>query len=198
MNRVVVAGLLAGMLVVPSVQAESYFQIQASRASTDALDELCDDLAAEAEYYDIDDSCVDSDNGYRLALGLGLSDAFALEFGYEDVASFNAGLSGFGDYEDYTVDIKGYDIAAVGRVAVSDSVNLLARVGMLRWDGEFGYSSSFGEEDSITDSGNATLYGVGAELGILTLNYEVIQDVGNDEVGEGDLKRLSLGLKFSF
>ena len=195
---VAVSGLLASMMLVPSVQADDYFQIQAGRTSTDAFDELCADISdAEAEF-GIDGHCSDSDNGYRLAFGLGFSEMFALEIGYQDIASFSAGLSDGGDYEDFTFDVKGYDIAGVVRIALSDSFNLLGRVGILRWDGELSYSSSFGDDDSVSDSGNATLFGVGAEYGILTLNYEVIQDVGNDDIGEEDLERLSLGLKFSF
>lgn len=198
MKRVVVAALLVGMTVVPSVKAEDYFQIQASRATTEALDELCTDIADIADYYGLDDDCTDTDNGYRLAFGIGLSDSFALEVGYGDIATFSAGLSGFGEYESTSFDVKGYDVAAVGRIALSDSINLLARVGLLRWDGEVSYSSSFGDDESLSESGNAKLFGAGIEFGILTLNYELLQDVGNDDIGEGDIKRASLGLKFSF
>lgn len=198
MKRVVVAALLVGMTVAPSVKAEDYFQIQANRATTEAMDELCTDIADAADYYGLDGDCTDTDNGYRLAFGIGLSDSLALEVGYGDIASFTAGLSGYGEYESYSFDVKGYDVAAVGRIALSDSVNLLARVGLLRWDGEVGYSSSFGDGDSVSDSGNAKLLGAGIEFGIVTLNYELLQDVGNDDIGEGDIKRTSLGLKFSF
>lgn len=193
------AAVCGAMLVSPMVAADQYVQLQLGQASTDAMDDVCDYVDFIESNFGVAGSCDDKDDGFRISYGYAFNDIFAIEGGYQDIASFQAKLSDGIDFEKFTNDVTGLDVTAVARWNLNDSFTLMGRAGLMRWDSEFSYKSSFGGNDSISESGTSLLYGVGAEFKMFSLSYEVIKDVGDDDtMGEGDIERISLGAKITF
>jgi hypothetical protein len=82
----------------------------------------------------------DTDSALRIAIGYGFSEYFTIEFGHLDLGQVTAqGTSdGSGGYwadgpVRYTAESRGYDLGAVGRLPISESLWIVGRAGVLMW-----------------------------------------------------------------
>ena len=188
------------LLAAPMAHAEQYVKLQLNQTTVVEMTDECDEVEDIADYYGINASCDEADQGHRIALGVSLSDHLSVEGGYQDLGSVGFTLSDDSGFEKSYNDIDGFDLIVVGRVPLSDSIALTANVGMFMWNIESSYHTSFYDEPELSDSsGHAKLFGAGLEISFLTLNYDKMQDVGHaGSSGKSDLERISAGIKLTF
>jgi hypothetical protein len=82
---------------------------------------------------------LEGDSGMRVFLGNNLSDKFAVEMGYVDFGSYQVGtLSGEPDPLEVqdTLAITAFELALVGRFAMTRKVGLFTRLGAFWWEAE--------------------------------------------------------------
>lgn len=191
-------------LAAPHASADQYLKAQIGQTTATVGDDSCDYMEAIASEAGVSSKCEDSDLALRIAYGFAFNDHFALEGGYNDFGSLSAKAFDANDYIKVTTDITGFDVNAVGRLPLNDTVTLVGRAGALIWDVEAKLSSTFLGSTSESSSGTSLLLGVGAEFrvfsaGFITADYDFADDVGDeDEVGEGKVARFSAGFKFKF
>jgi len=186
MKKSILVGAIA-LLGASSAFAGSYLKAEAQKSYNDFASDVCDFAS----------SCTDKPNGYRFAYGYELNDNLAIEVGYGSSGKFKASDSG----EELSVEVKNFDVAAVGRLPLNDLFAFTGKLGFTRTDADTKYSDGlFSEKDG--QSSTVPVYGVGMELGWFTMGYEVISDAeigffGGDSE-EDDFERIYAGVKFSF
>lgn len=193
----------ASVLLAPLAIADSYINAELNQTRSEVAEDFCD---IGAGVPGVRNRCNDDDTGFRVAYGYAFNSNFALEIGYADMGSFKASASDDVNFIDAKLEVKGFDVVAIGRLPINDTVALTGRAGALFWDTELGVESNFGLGSQYNESasGESLLLGVGAEFTVsdataITLNYEQAKDVGDEnKTGEGDVDRLSLGLKVRF
>lgn len=112
----------------------------------------------------------DQDTGFRFFGGFELDRNLALEIGYvnfgEQTARGDSDGSGpywTGGEASVESQVDGLDFGLVGTLPISDELSLLARVGVLSWEGELTYEDpAFVEKYS--DSGSDVFFGGGLEF----------------------------------
>jgi len=135
----------------------------------------------------------DETEGYQFTVGASPIPYMSIEASYHD----------FGDTgnEVSSASSKGYSLAAVGDLPVTESFGLFAKIGNLWWDSDYTISG-VREEDQSTD----IFYGVGGKFEVaeqlnLVLSYDRYKIAIDRTAGadfESDLDLASLGLNFSF
>lgn len=130
----------------------------------------------------------ESTTAFRLAVGYELGQYFSVEGAYVDFGDFDANLS----IGNVSASADGFDIAAIGRLPVSDDFSLTARAGYLSWDADVSLAGL-----SSSDSGGEAYFGVGGELNVgdhlgFTAGWNRYQ------LDDQDLDYLSIGIRFRF
>lgn len=147
----------------------------------------------------VNDSDFDDDNtAPSIIAGWQLTPYFGIEGGYTDFGRSGGDLA--------RADIDGYSLAATGRLPLTDSFALFAKVGQFWWDTDVRVG---GFRDSY--SGNELTYGAGVLFNVTeSLEFRVAYDrldvdLDRDEIGpiaSGDFDAtvdvLSAGLVFRF
>ena len=140
-------------------------------------------------------SCDDTDTAFRIFGGYNFNRHFGVELGYADLgkATFSApGVSG-------DINVKAWDLVAVGTLPVADKFSLVGKLGMYRADADrsSGIGGGSGTNTDIT-------YGIGAQydfnknLGIRA-EWQLYTKVGSGAVGgEGDVDVMSIGVVYRF
>lgn len=157
-------------------------------------------------------SLEDSDTSFSLFGGYRISEYFAVEAGYVDFGTAEYRSSGVVDPiglppapATYGIDfeVAGFTAAAVGAVPVSQSFDLHGRLGVLFADAEISQRASVSSSvasDRFSADSQDLFYGVGAAFHLgqnwsFSLDWQQFKDVGDDdETGETDVNRLSLGV----
>lgn len=142
----------------------------------------------------------DEDTGIKLYLGNNINDYMAVEFGYTDLGevSTEASVTVFGAGSasiSATESVYGLFGSLVGKLPVSETVNITGRAGIYLWDYDLDITESGtlgSSEQSFTDDGNDVFYGLGLEVGWFNLFYEVY-----DVDGE-DIDFIGIGANFSY
>ncbi len=157
----------------------------------------------------------DSDTSFSLFGGYRFSEYFAVEAGYVDFGSFEYRSSGVVDPigppppapATYSVDFEssGFTASALGSVPLGSSFDLHGRAGILFADTKITESASIGTasaRDSYSANSQDLFYGIGVGLHLaqhwsFSLDWQQFKDVGDDEeTGESDVNRLSLGVSY--
>lgn len=186
MKKSFVVGAIA-LLGASSVFADSYLKAEAQISYNDFASDVCDVAA----------SCTDKPNGYRFAYGYELNDNFAFEFGYGSSGKFKAADGS----DQLSVEVKSIDVAAIGRLPLSDLFAFTGKLGFTRTDADTKFSNTFFSEND-NQSSTVPVYGVGMEISWFTLGYEVINDAeiglfdGDSE--EDNFERIYAGVKINF
>lgn len=201
MKKFAVIALAMGLS--PLVAAEQYVQVQIGQTSTDSVADFCDYVdAITAGTPGVSTSCDDKDTSYRLSYGYVINDMFAVEGGYQDLGGAEAKAANATDSIRFFTDATGFDVTGVARWKLNDDFTLVGRLGLMRWEQDFDYKASGTSVYSDDDSGTSLLYGFGAEYQMLSFSYEIIDQVGDNDLGGfdigDDVERISLGAKFSF
>ena len=149
-------------------------------------------------------SSEDSDTGFRVLGGGEFSPNLGFEVGYSDFGE--ATTKGTSDGSVFwaagpvkgSAGVKGFDASLVGRLPTSESLSLLARLGVLKWDADFKATDSSGSL-SDSDSGSDTFFGLGAEFGgkgPTKLRAEWTKYKIDSSAGDNDVTSLSLSLVY--
>jgi opacity protein-like surface antigen len=198
-----------------------YFGLTGGEAKADLdqddLDSMVTDafLSTGSSIVSADSSLEDSDNSFSVFAGYRFFPALAVEAGYVDFGTAEYRAAGIvnppgpvsalpvsfaADYE-----VTGFTVAAIGALPLGENFDLHARAGILFAKTENSVAaSSMGSSasDSVSADSQDLHYGVGAgyHLGThwsFTLDWVQFKDVGDEEeTGEGDLERLSLGVTY--
>ncbi len=128
--------------------------------------------------------------------GIGLHRFFGVEANYTNIGEMST------DFSD--VEIKGWGVAAVGQLPITDSFDVYAKLGQFFWDADVAVAGM--EAESF--DGDEPFFAVGAGLGItellsLTLEYtrynaEFELDEALEDSDGGDLDTVKAGLRFAF
>lgn len=134
----------------------------------------------------------DSDVGLRVFAGIDVAPAVAVEAGYVDLGMIGGNWAGFvsGIYVDYQERMEATAVyaALVGRLPVSNRVDLVGRIGVNRWSADVNVQAVAGST-VVAASGSKSdisgLFGIGVEADIdnnvtVGLQYERFADVGKD------------------
>ncbi len=145
----------------------------------------------------------DKDSSFKFFYGHQVSEVIALEFGYTDLGNVSATESSLGIVDTYEFEVSGISLSALGKLPVSDRVDLFGRIGVFLWDSDFtvclpSASGCIGG----SDDGSDLLYGFGIDFKIndkirLRGEYEML-DVDVVKAGAGEFSVLSGNLVFDF
>ena len=138
------------------------------------------------------------DNGTATKLygGYSFNKYFAAEAAYYNFAEASVGAvetsPGSGNFDSASADMKGFSGYAVGMYPVTKKFNVMAKLGVLRWDADISFN-----KQSASNSGTDLAYALAASYGftkelLVTAEWESF-DSDNPEVS-----MLSVGFKFIF
>jgi len=137
----------------------------------------------------LDESEIDSAVGWKLFGGYEVSDNIAIEGGYTSFGEMD--ISDF--WYSATLEITGFELAAVGSYPINDQLSLLGKLGFLRWDAEFDFSGL----GSVSTSGTDIFFGLGGQYN-LSDNLDVRATWERYTVEDTDADLLSASVVYSF
>lgn len=196
-----------------------YFGLTGGQAEADLSKAEIDDIVldafvvAGAPVSNGSSTLDDSDTSFSLFGGYRFSPYFAVEAGYVDFGTAEYRASGVIDpigpqpsvaaNMSQDVELSGFTAAALGSMPIGNAFDVHGRVGILFADTEVTVSASvptLSASDSFSADSQDFFFGlgVGFELGqnwAFSLDWQQFKDVGDeDETGETDVNRLSLGV----
>jgi OmpA-OmpF porin, OOP family len=216
-------GLALSMVSAASCAEDTgwYFGVTGGQAEADLSRETIDNdvlgaFAANGAIVTSGSSTLDdSDMSFSLFGGYRVSPNFALEAGYVDFGTAEYRGSGvvdpigaqppFAATVAQDLELTGFTAAAVGTVPLGSAFDLHARLGVLfaKTDVSVAVSrASLTASDSVSADSQDVFYGLGAGLQVgpnwsFSLDWQQFKDVGDeDETGETDVNRLSLGVTY--
>lgn len=139
---------------------------------------------------DIDIAAFDDGSSIAIMGGYKVNKNFAVELSYIDL----------GDFEDdvapkWTIELDGFNFAAIGIIPVSEKIDIFGKVGMFMWDVSL-KESGFGELDD--DDGTDISLGLGMSLNI-TEQFGIVAEYQKFDLDDGDAAdNLSIGARFNF
>lgn len=195
-----------------------YFGVTGGQAEADlnkaGLDEYVLDLFSFiGTVSDASSALDDADTSFSLFGGYRVSQYFAVEAGYVDFGKMEYRASGIVDpfgppsaaFGTYSADFEltGFTATAVGSVPIGTMFDVHGRAGVLFADTEITEiatvsNASIGK--SYSANSEEFFYGLGVGLQVgpnwsFSLDWQQFKDVGDeDETGEADVDRLSLGV----
>lgn len=198
-----------------------YFGVTGGQAeydlSQDELDAIVLDAfaGAGAPVLTGSSSLEDSDTSLSLFGGYRFSPYLAVEAGYVDLGTAEYRSTGTVNPPgpvasapaSYALDIeaKGFSAAALGSIPLGKSFDVHGHLGLLFSDTEFSQRaniSTTSAAESFSANSQDVFYGIGAGLHLgerwaFSLDWQQFKDVGDEEeTGEGDVDRLSLGVTY--
>ncbi len=129
-------------------------------------------------------NCDDSDMGWKIYAGYDYSERLAFEVGYVSLGEMRSNAK--------STEITGYEVAAVGKVPLNDSIGLFGKAGMFRWDAENGNDSR-----SATD----IMFGAGVNYKLsdnmaFRAEWERFNDIETQSDNTSDVDMISAGITF--
>ncbi|MET0658207.1 MAG: outer membrane beta-barrel protein, partial [Steroidobacteraceae bacterium] len=201
-----------------------YFGITGGVSSIDtvsksAIDETILDAAEEAsdigvDVEDFDSSLDDSGNVWGLQVGYRWNQYVGAELGYIDLGKlayeaeffYTDGIDALLERDTLRVTSDGFTIAALGFLPIGERFDLHAKGGVYFADTRLRVKASLPElDESIQDENKEStrelFAGVGAAWNInanyaLRIEYQRFFDVGNSEIGKGDVDVATLSVLF--
>lgn len=143
-------------------------------------------------------SCDGNDSGFGAFAGYQLWEHIGLEAAYLDLGEAVAVYPESGVNQTYTGTMSGIELSILGRLPVSENIDLFAKAGTLYWDGE-----NQGPFNRKTDSDWAPIAGFGLEYKlsaswVARLEYQYIDSLGSDTIGGSNGHLTTLGLSYRF
>ncbi len=196
-------------------------------------------LAVEAGWYvghsagqskvDIDNAQFDSlavgssttsdekDIGLKVFGGYQFTKNLAIEAAYIDFGKFTARQTVSTGTVDVKFEPKGWNIAGVGTLPISENFSLLGKLGAFSWSLDYKCTAVSGTLSCLAPS-NRSAYGTDLSFGVglsyaitkqwnLRMEYERFKDVGdqnatrgidNGKTGQSDIDLLSIGVEYKF
>jgi len=138
----------------------------------------------------------DSGTGTKLYSGYAFNRYFAAELDIYNFAEASAGSietsPGSGTFVSATASMKGIGAYAVGMYPVSKSVNLIAKLGMLRWDADLTV-----DNNSASNDGSDVAYGLAVSYAF-TKELLVVAEWEAFNTDNPEVLLLSAGFRFNF
>lgn len=178
---------------IDPARAQGYVGAGFGQASVDIECDL--DITCESE---------ESDNAFKIFGGFRINPNVAVEAAYLDLGE--AKLSGtdtvLGTTE-LTFGLSGFNVAAVLSAPVAGRFSLLGKAGVFLWDMDVDARSSSLGTGSLSESGNAFMFGLGGAMELdrvgIRLEWERFVDVGDeDTTGESDVDLVSASIYVKF
>lgn len=189
---------------VPAAHGEWYIGIAAGVSTYDLpgdieetfgeLDELTgmiDSIPGIDASFEVEDE----DTAFKIFARNEISDNLGIEFGYVDLGETAADFSLVSDGTSSAagttsissaISVNGFNAGVVGMLPLSGSVSLNGRAGLYLWNIEAEFSAEdttgdfYNESFSDSDDGNDIYYGLGLDIGWLSLFYEIYEIDGDD------------------
>jgi hypothetical protein len=194
--------ILASILLAAPCAAhalEQYMGVQFQRSESS-----CEGFRQGVAPLGLSATCKDTDDGWRVNYGVYYTPHFGMEMGYQDAGEGRAEAFAPNGTHVLTLNapLKVVDLVALGRIPLPNGFSIVGRAGFARWDYEVRSSTgTFGASKKDT----TFTYGLAFNWRWLTLGYDVIQDVGQENqlnpsapAIEQDVKRWSVGLRWTF
>jgi len=136
----------------------------------------------------------DSGTGTKLYGGYSFNKYFAAEAAVYNFAEASVGAveTSSGVFASGSVSMKGVGAYAVGIYPVSKKVNLMAKLGVLKWDADLQFNN-----DTATNDGTDAAYALAASYGF-TKELLVTAEWESFDSDNPELSMLSLGFRFNF
>jgi len=140
-------------------------------------------------------SCDDKDSTIKFFGGYQMSRNFAVEIGYADLGKITA--SGPGG--SLALESTAWEVTAVGILPLEKSFSLFGKIGLFSATTELTSTVGISGDDTAT----GLTFGIGARydftksLGVRA-EWQRYADVGGDNVGEGDVDTLTVGVVVRF
>lgn len=143
-------------------------------------------------------SCDGNDLGFGAFAGYQLWEHIGFEAAYLDLGEAVAVYPESGVNQTYTGSMSGIELSVLGRLPISESLDLFAKAGTFRWEGE-----NQGPVNHRTDNDWAPIAGVGLEYKlspswVARLEYQYIDSLGSDLIGGSNGHLTTLGLSYRF
>jgi OmpA-OmpF porin, OOP family len=141
--------------------------------------------------------CDDKDNAWRILGGYQFNKNLAIELGYTDLGEASASGGGF----TASIEAAVWELVAVGSLPITPNFSVYGKLGMYR--GETDLTTNLPGISNESESNTDLTFGIGVRwdftknLG-LRAEYQVYQDVGGGNIGEGDVEVISLGVIWKF
>lgn len=136
--------------------------------------------------FDVDGFDDDSDTYFSIGVGFDISKNLAFEVSYKDFGEADV-QNRFG--EGPTVEVSAFSAAAVGKLPLNASFELIGKVGMDLWDAEFNPGDDDDGFDLFLGFGGA--FNVNSRTDV-TLTYEL------HEFDDADVDVLAVGVNYGF
>lgn len=120
------------------------------------------------------DSFSNDDTGFKLFGGAYLNKNFGVEAGYADLGEYGS------------TEVDGFYIAAVGKYPVNNKIDVIGKLGFMRWSSE----APIGDDD-----GTDPLIGIGATYKINN-KMKILVDYHQVEVDNNDNDMFAIGVQF--
>lgn len=138
---------------------------------------------------DANQGYLDNGTSFSVTGGYALNENFALEASYIDLGDMDDNL-GAG----LTLSIDGFVVSAVGKVPLSNNINVFGKVGMFVWDAT---ADQDGLGAVLNDDGVDATFGLGVSVDF-TPNFGLYAQFQQFDIDDGDVKNYSLGAQFMF
>ena len=143
-------------------------------------------------------SCDGNDLGFGAFAGYQLWEHIGFEAAYLDLGKAVAVYPESGINQTYSGTMSGIELSLLGRLPVSENLDLFAKAGTFRWEGE-----NRGPFNNKTDSDWAPIAGLGLEYKlsaswVARFEYQYIDSLGSDYIGGSNGHLTTLGLSYRF
>ncbi|EMD77074.1 OmpA-like transmembrane region [Vibrio diabolicus E0666] len=131
----------------------------------------------------------DSDTSFAFTAGYEINQNFAVEASYVDLGEMSDDIAPV-----WTIGADGFNFSAVGKVPVSQSVELFGKAGLFVWDATL-EEEGYGELASESGTDFSFGFGVSAEV---MQNLNLVAEFQQFKIDDGDVNNYSIGAQYKF
>lgn len=131
----------------------------------------------------------DSDTAFAFTAGYDINSNFAIEASYVDLGEMSDDTTPV-----WTISADGFNFAAVGKLPLTESVEVFGKAGLFVWDAtieEEGYGQLADESGTDFSFG----FGISAEV---MQNLNLVAEFQQFKIEDGDLNTYTIGAQYKF
>ncbi|HUH39196.1 MAG TPA: porin family protein [Spongiibacteraceae bacterium] len=138
---------------------------------------------------DVDVSGFDDGNSVAISGGYKFNKHFALELSYIDLGESTDDIP-----PEWTIEVDGFNFAAVGIIPINDNVEVFGKLGAYMWDADV---KERGWGKIASDDGTDFSFGLGV-AGHITEQFSLVLEFQRFDIDGDDVDNVSLGVRFNF